>query len=289
MKTTFWDNLRQSLYNYIDNELLKAGAYTNIVSGQKNNKGKDLSLFYPVSDTTLFPSDGHVWQSAFHNFVYQSNIQNTPAPSVISGVYIDGVFTPKGNNLHIDYMNGRIMLNSPISTSSIVQADFSYKEYSFIQPTEDKNPSNYSHYKDNSKIYLDPIPAETNSIHIPALFIELDDASEVGFQFGGTHESLPIFKVTILTNNQNKLLNFASIITNLSTKSIPIVDSNLGPKFDFYGDLSESYNFSNWCLQESGFAWVKSVNYNRFYDSSSQNIEPTLFGGFLTLQISAIR
>jgi hypothetical protein len=52
------------------------------------------------------------------------------SPINISGVFVTGVFRPVGNTTqpyHIDYVNGRVVFNSPISVSSNVRIEYSSK------------------------------------------------------------------------------------------------------------------------------------------------------------------
>lgn len=289
MRTTYWDDIRQSLYNVVDHNLLENGAYFTVTTGQKNPAGNDVSRLYPVTDPSLYSVSGHIWQSAFHNFVYESGIVNSPPPIVASGVYINGVFTPKGSGVHIDYINGRVILNTAISTSSVVQAAFSFKEYSFVRPDNSKAFVNNTKFETNSKVNNVPFAASPNEIYLPAILIELDSATERGFQLGGTHETLPNFKLTLLSTNQTQIDGLASLICFQSTESFPIVSANSGPKFDFYNDLTQNYSFYEWVRLSQNLAFLKSVKYNRFYDAKSENIEPSLFGGIINAEISAIR
>lgn len=289
MKNTLWDDLRQSLYNVFDHKLLENGAYVNIATGQANPKGVDLSKLYPVIDNELYDVSGYIWQSAFHNWVYESGIANQPTPVVCSGIYIDGVFTPKGNGIHVDYQNGRIVVNTPISTSSNVQAAFSYKEYSFVSPDNNRAFKNQTKFDDNSNIYINSFAASPDTIHLPAIFIEIDDADERGFQFGGTNETLPVFKLPLISRDLSQVEGIASIMCQKSAHSLPIGNALNGPKFDAYHDLLENYSFSGWLGLVQNFAYVKSVKYSRFYEAKSETTDPTLFGGFITVEISAIR
>lgn len=289
MHTSYWGDIKQSLYNLIDHKLLEAGAYFNVTGGQKNIQGQDVSQLFSVTDDALYSVPGHIWQSAFHNFVYESGVNSQPTPIVASGVIIDGTFTPKSNTIHIDYVNGRVIFDTAISTSSVVQMAFSHKEYSFIRPDNSKPFYNQTRYTSNSNVYKNLFPAQPDAVYLPAVIIEIDNSEEKAFQLGGTHETLPTFKISIISDQQADVENIASVISSQSTKSIPIVASNLGPKFNFYYDITENYSFCQWFALSQNFAYVKSVKYSRIFDSKSDNAEPSLYGGNVIIDISAIR
>lgn len=289
MRTNLWDDMRQSLYNLVDHKLLEQGAYVNVTTGTTNNQGKDLSKFYSVSDPALPYPAGSIWQSAFHNFVYESGTTSLPSPTVISGVYVNGVFMSRGSGLHIDFENGRVIFDNPIATTGIVQGNFSYKEYTFVKPDNEVAFKSETKYVENSKVYINPFPASPDTIYLPALFIEIEQGNEIPFEFGGPKTTKPLFKITLLGSNQTHLERIAGEVSRIATTSVPVVAVHLGPKFDQFGDLIEPYGFCPWYAQSQNFAYVESVKYSRLFLISDENQEPELFGGAINIEISAIR
>lgn len=289
MKSTFWEDIRQSLYNTLDHALLEQGAYTNVTGGQTNVKGYDLSALYSVIDPSLNLPSGYVFQSAFHNWNYESGVVNQPSPIVASGVYIDGIFAPKSSGMSIDYLNGRVIFNKPLNPSARVQASFSYKEYSFVAPFSDVLDTLATNFTDNSKIYNQPFAATPDEIYLPAMYIEVQEGSEEGFQFGGTHQTMPIFTITLISNKRSQIEAIASVFASKSTTSFPIVPISQGPKLNSVNDLKAPYSFYDWVSLSSNFAYIKSVNYNRFYNFREDKLEPSLYGGTVTVEILAVR
>lgn len=289
MKTSYWEDIRQGLYNLFDHKLLEQGAYVNITGGQKNSRGFDLSKLYPVVDDSLGLPSGYIWQSAFHNWNYESGVSNLPIPIVASGVIINGIFTPKSSSIHIDYLNGRVIFDSAQSVTGNIQAAFAYKEYSFLTPTSEEDTKASTKYSNNSKIFPQPFAASPDEVYLPALFIEIEEATERGFQLGGTHETIPTFKVNIISDRRSQVEAIAGVLANESTRSFPIVAANLGPKFNNLNDLTENYSFHDWCQLSQNFAYIKSVKYSRFFSSTDEKSEPSLYGGVVAVEISAIR
>ena len=71
-------------------------------------------------------TDGSIWQSFRSNWVWESGIPSVQyQPISISGIYINNTFQNSGYT--IDYPNGRIILDTPISTSSTVSLEYSYR------------------------------------------------------------------------------------------------------------------------------------------------------------------
>lgn len=290
MNTTYWEDIKQSLYNVINNVLLEQGAFLNISLGMKDKHNNDLSKLFCVSDPRFPVMDGQLWQSAFHNWNYQTGVNNPLPPTVFSGVYYNGVFIPKDDTMHVDYENGRIFFDSPFPTTGVMQAEFAIKEYSFLSPSSEKEAVHETQFVINDdKTGRDIFPADPTQIYLPALFVEVEDGTEKGFQFGGATETMPTIKINIISDRRQQLEAIASVLMHLSTKSFPIVPASNGPKFDFFNDVIEPYSFGNWSTLSRNFAYIKSVKYNRFFTTKQESKEPHLFGGVALIEILAIR
>jgi hypothetical protein len=123
--------LRQSVISWLDFGFITAGAYFNVNLPTSGEYGGDFSKLQYVDAPGY--SDGQVWQAARSNFVWESGLgKGTPVD--ISGVYIDGVLNTGGYS--INYPNGTIVFDAPISTASTVQIEHSIKH---IQVTDANN------------------------------------------------------------------------------------------------------------------------------------------------------
>lgn len=100
-------------YNFFNVHIPTSGAYGG-------NEHQLKCMNYPGY------TDGSVWQSFRSNWVWESGIPSVQyQPINISGVYVNGTLQTTGYN--VDYPNGRIVFNTPISTSSTVTAEYSYR------------------------------------------------------------------------------------------------------------------------------------------------------------------
>lgn len=288
MKQSYSSDIAQSLYNLIEHKLLEAGAYHNIATGQSDPKGIDVSAFVPVIDPEKTETPGVVWQSFHRNFVYESGVVNQPPPIVISGVYIDGVFTPKSATMVVDHENGRVLFSTPQSTSAQIRANFSSKEYSFLRSRAFRGIKDETKFVPNSPIYTSGVPASPEITYMPAIFVSMESSEERGFQLGGTHETNPTIKFRIISDDADQIDDIADTMESLSTTSFPIVSASEGPKFNSHGDILENYSFYDWVKKSSNYAHIKSVKYNRF-DATSEENQPRLYVGVVNFEISAIR
>jgi len=84
-----------------------------------------------LSDDNRFTT-GTVWDAYKKNWVWETNVEYSPQPISISGIYVNNAFLPLNSSLYnIDYPRGRVVFNSPLASNSIVQVEYSYKMYSF--------------------------------------------------------------------------------------------------------------------------------------------------------------
>lgn len=196
--------LQDSLIEYFDYALLDKGNYFNVTKGETAFNGSDYSRLRLSSHDQY--ASGQVWEGFRSNWVWQSGINPSghEPPIVgdniafqgISGVYVDDEFHPTSGvgpfSHHVDYFNGRVIFDSSIDTSSVVQAEFSYKYINVVYAnsvpwlrevqTRTRYPT--SDFLDTSKGKWD-IPPEAR-LQLPAIAIEIAPQRKFkGYQLGG--------------------------------------------------------------------------------------------------------
>jgi hypothetical protein len=243
--------LKLSMRMHIEQELLRDGNYDVVTSGTAFYDGSDMSILIPdASETTLAElgnlSAGQVWQSAFRNWVYE----DVPAlnPSVVlkswpiafraSGVYIDGAFRAPNDSVYphrIDYLNGRVIFNSPLPLEKRVNADFSYKTVNVLGLREFNNQlrdaSIEQGFLSNPRTHGQLIyPSGSKLLTLPSIFIE-----DIGRKFGAYQlgdRSLICrdeihFEIWALDENSRD--NLIDVVSFQQRKNIPILNFNIVP------------------------------------------------------------
>ena len=182
---------------------------------------------------------GQCWEGFRKNWVWQSGVNNSPAPFVnsdpdypgISGVYVDSVFYPTsgtGTYAHqIDHFNGRVVFNDPIPTGSVVQAEYSYKYinvlYSANVPYLRELQRN-SLEIENSKTPL--IPPEMR-VQLPAIAVEIvPRRSFAGYQLGGGQYIYTDVLFHCLAEDQYTRNKLVDIVSMQNEKSIWLLNSD---------------------------------------------------------------
>jgi len=198
------NNIQDSLVEYWDYALLEKGNYFNVDKGELAPNGQDMSKLR-MSSNDAFTS-GQVWEGFRSNWVWQSGVSGVgidppivgtnPNFPGISGVYIDDTFEPTsgvGDYSHkIDYFYGRVIFDSPISSGSTVQAEFSYKYINvvyannvpWLRELQSRTDKPTSRFYDTSTGKWD-LPPESR-LQLPAIAVEVVPIRKFkGFQLGG--------------------------------------------------------------------------------------------------------
>lgn len=237
------NGIQDALIEYFDWALLDVGNYFNVSLGEMSPDGNDYSKLRLSSDPNY--TQGQVWEGFRKNWVWQSGVDYSPSPMVgddaanpgISGIYINDNFEPTsgvGTYAHyIDYFNGRVIFDSPISTSAKVQVEHSYKWINVVYAnnvpwlreiqTDTMEPTSSFYEKDKSSW---SIPPEAR-LQLPAIAIEVVPTRTFkGYQIGGgqfVYTDVLFHCIAEDEMTRNKLIDVVSL---QSDKTISLLDVN---------------------------------------------------------------
>lgn len=132
------NQLENSLKGYLDWGLLSIGGWTNITNSTPGAFGGTFDRLRVVSDPAY--TNGQVWESARKDWVWETGMDYSGVmsdgtltgvqPITITGVTVGNTTYGTGHATyghHYNYPLGRVIFNNPISTSSVVKAEYSYR------------------------------------------------------------------------------------------------------------------------------------------------------------------
>jgi len=122
----------QNVISFFDWGFIDKGAFSNVRLNTADIRAKNKSKLKLVTDPNY--TNGQVWSTFRENLVWESGVSCTTQPVQISGVYVNGAFktpTTSGYQHYVDYTHGRVIFSSAISTSSVVNMEYSYKDIYF--------------------------------------------------------------------------------------------------------------------------------------------------------------
>lgn len=304
---TLGNEIQDNLVEFFDWALLEKGNYQNITLGELSPNGNDYSKLRQSSNPN-YPS-GLAWEGFRQNWIWQSGVSFSPAPIVgtnnaipgISGVYVDDTFYPSdtsGTYSHkVDYYNGRILFDNPVSSGSKVQAEYSYKYINIIyanslpwlreiQYRSLDFPSSFN--SNNRGEFM--IPSESR-VQLPAIAVEIVPKRTLrGYQLGGGQFVDTDVLFHCLAEDEFTRNKLVDIVSLQNEKTIWMFDSN---KIANSGDFPLNYLG----IPVSGALRYPDLVYQyykgkmRFKNSSVQNMElinSNFYAGIVRMTIETI-
>jgi len=256
--------IKSNLKFFLDQVFIRDGNYQNVSRGATAFDGTDVSRLQPDNSADTLASLGffstttnRVWQSPFKNWVYQSGLLHSydrgepqkDAPVLCSGVYIDGIFKPDRAEMPwgpaegwdptcypiIDWINGRVIMSSGLSSSAVVQAEYSFGEVVIAFANRDNQ--DMEEYVKNSRYGNNPDTRNSISYPsgrfqpLPAIFIELSEQNHDGAYEIGNRSLVERDQVTlyVASNSDVVLDNILDTLRLQDRRDFPIVDFNVAP------------------------------------------------------------
>ncbi len=229
------ESILDNFINFYDWGLLDAGGFYNIKMPQSGIYGGDRHQMRMV-DTPNY-NDGQVWEGYRKNWVWEGsgNIDGVDEqPIDISGVYVDSTFYDNANVTHpfyIDYPNGRVVFDSPISTSSTVEVEYSHKRVSVIpsegvswfrqiQQNSFRNEKDFQVQGSGGWVQLGQ-----SRVQLPAIAIEVVPAKNTKpYELGGgqwVHTDVVFYTIT---ENHWECLNLVDTVVAQNDRTIEMFD-----------------------------------------------------------------
>lgn len=218
------EELDINLKYWLDWSFLNIGAFQNVYLNTSGSYGGDQSRLIPIKDYRY--ADGQVWRTFHPNLVWESGLSYSTQPISISGVYINGTLTPAS----IDYPNGRIILNTATSPSSVLKMEYSYKLINVYSASEcdwlgdlqnDTFRIDRQNYTQNSGEY------HYNRPQLPAVVYQIAGRSSKPYMLGLGQWSKNLIHFDILDNNRAWTQKIADILSEQKAKVIYTFDAQL--------------------------------------------------------------
>jgi len=127
-------NLLHGVVDFLRYGFLEVGAFQNITTGVSGVYGGNKSYLRPVSDPRF--NNYQVWEGFRGDWVWESGLDYSTQPLVISGVQVGGTFYGPADATYghyIDYPRGRVVFNSAKSSTLLVQEEFSHRTVNVVE------------------------------------------------------------------------------------------------------------------------------------------------------------
>lgn len=239
---------------YLDWSFLKIGGWFDAEKPQETIYGGNTHYqLIPVNDMSY--DDGQVWQGIRKDWVWETGISyNSTSPLPINSITVDGIPVPKTDNFVVDYPNGRVIFYSPISTSSVVELDYSYRFVQVHRSSESPwfNIVQYSSFNTENQDIQQTETGEWaigghHRVQLPCIIIESIPRSrsrpyELGNSLMWLEQDIVFYVLAENKNDRNKLLD---IIRLQQDSTLKLFDTNAVAQndsfpLDYNGDIKNS-------------------------------------------------
>ena len=233
---SYGEILRANILSFIEWGFLNTGGFINVNIPSSGLYGGNKHKLQPARDPRY--TDGQVWQSFRNNWVWQSGLSTQTQPIQVSGVYVNSSFYPlstTGTYAHyVDYPRGRIVFNTPISTGSVVTAEYSYKWIQTVDARDSQlvksiqynaNRVDNSHFTQFASGDWNPV-SETR-VALPLIAVHTSEKTTYRpYQIGGgsyVHKNIVCY---IFSENDRFHGKIADILSSQKEKTIRLYDTN---------------------------------------------------------------
>jgi hypothetical protein len=276
--------VKSNLDLWLNDLFLRDGHFTNISVGETDIYGHNLSQLISVADEDY--AMGQVWQSHFKGWVWESGIAPSDTgvspPVLASGATINGVFWSRASGLHIDYPNGRVILDTPIATGGTVYATFSYKAVlvDFADTFENETKDFYveTSRKDNPwQTGLLSYPLK-NQRTLPIVMIDLRSRQNAAYELGSASNVAEIrgsFHIWARDSYMKDIVE--DLVEQQEHTTLFGIDFNLAPQpLDYYGDKNGAWtSYSAFAYETSPYLFKRIYidELNQITENAWFNIE----------------
>lgn len=291
MKAQYENAVISSTLLWMDNTVLTKGeAFTN-----------HQSLFYDAGSQWF---GYNAYGAPYKQFVSDFSVPTSAPtnPQIPTGVYVSGVFRPKGISglVDIDYNNGHVYFDHVIGVGQI-SGDYAVKDFNIYLTNKLEQEILFeTKVTLRAKTFTSPSAIESNTITYPAIFLKNLGGKNEPWAFGGTDLSQNNLRAIVLADSQFELDAVCSIFKDQARTNIPIINSD-GYPFNTLGgyrnDLwqyngTSVYNYTGLVANSSESLYIRDVfvtQYNVNYIASLTNVNPNVFSAVIDLDLENVR
>ncbi len=269
--------------------LSQLGAWTEVSIPASGIYGADFSKLRAVSDPNY--TNGQVWETARKDLVWESGVDyenylgGTDNPLPVGNPVVNGV--PVTTGYYVDYQNGQVVFTNPISTSSTVRLQHSYRAVQIYRADDAPwwRQIQQNSYRPDSSQFIQAGSGNwsifgQNRIQLPAVVIEVVPRGTAnGWELGS--DSLRqtrdvVFNILAESGPERK--NLMDIFNAQVKRGLWLFNTNTSLSewpFDYRGSLTGTRTYP-YFVSETGYRW-RVCEMNESFITDVLEIHPNLF------------
>ena len=260
-------SLEDNLKSFLDWSFVNIGGFVNVripTSGIAGTQYHKLNLSEDPSNT-----NNTVWEAEKKNWVYETGVSYSgSSPIEISGIYLNNNFLtgPSGFGAYtysLDYDNGRVLFDNPVSKTSDVHVEYSYRYVQTYKSSESRG------------LEINDESLAANQVELPAILIEMTDRTDQKpFELGnGRNTFIQDVLFHVLAKNSVQRNNLANALMLQKDKHFQLYDIDKVVRngvypFDYKGLLNNNRINYNLLLEDNQYidkkAFIKNATITEF-------------------------
>ena len=283
MKAQFNNIAMTSMLFWFDNKLLSKGeAFTNHSSN-----------FWPI-DTRYYGY--YTYGAPFKQMVIDESITNA---NIISGVYINGVFTQVGQNYlsGINATQGQLYFSQPIvGAPSSISGNYAVKDFNIYLTSETEEDLLFeTQFQLKPQTYQNPTGLASNAETYPVIYLKYQGGSNEPFAFGGMDTTYINVRAIVLADNIFKLDAVTSIFRDTARQFIPLIYDNEMPFNMLGGCTGHCFNYQELTANKQPdyqYLYINDVSVSKTdsrLSNSYNKLNPNLFTAFIDFELAQNR
>jgi hypothetical protein len=230
---------------FLDHEIQRQGlAYSN-----KNG------LFYPANSNTY---GLNAYSCPYKQLCNDTSISGA---NVISGVYINGSYTPVGTNglYAINHYEGSIYFSSPPAANAVISGNFAVKDFAvYLSDQPDYKIIFQSKYQSNPKYGETPSGIPLDVKVAPGIFLVPKNQENRAFAFAGLDDNYNRVRAIVVADSVYQRMAVSNILKNFRLKNLNLV---LSTPFDYLGNITgqNSYNYTGLSFASNYFPLIMTA------------------------------
>lgn len=283
---TMMSQIETNMVSFFQWALLGIGAWFNVGQDSTGVFGGSFNRLRYVNDPAY--SSGQIWEGPRKDWVWETGvgyISGQPVP--ITGVFVNGVEYPSGHatyGFHVNYPLGRVVFNSGIPNSSVVQLNYSYR-WCQIYKYDDApwfKELQYRSFRLDNPHFFQQGSGEwdifgNHRVQLPAVVVEVAPRREYEpFQHGNVSQWLTQeIRFHILAENawgRNRLIDYISLnkdrtiwmydLNKVNNSGVAPLDyrGQLQPSGRMYSSLVDDFRYKKLGFSDITVSEVEQVN-----------------------------
>jgi len=210
------------------------------VQRQGSSFSNKTGLFYPANRTI---NGLTTYTCAYKQLCNDTSISGA---TVMSGVYINGNYTPVGTSglYAINHYQGAIHFSSPPASNAVISGSFGVKEIAvYVSDQPDYKIIFEGKYQSNPKYGDVPSGMPLDVKVAPGIFLVPKNQENRPFAFAGIDDNYNLVRAVIVTDSLYQRMALSNILKNLRLKTLPLATST---PFDYLGNITgqNAYNYT---------------------------------------------